>query len=315
MLPLTVEKAIQFLLSRQAADGHWADYLLQPGSSDSWITAYVGRSIARLWTGSFAACCQRPLAAAAAWLGAAVRDDGAWAYNRSCRTDSDSTAHAISFLHDLGCSASPASYVRLRSFEQPDGGFATFDREYPGDSWGISHPDVSPVVVGALCPVGGLAESATRRWHAYALANQQVDGLWPSFWWETQLYSTYVNVAILEALELSYPRSHLRQTLDRMQDPEDAFQAALLGDTLALVTPHSTRRFRLTRALVKSQNPDGSWKSSAQMRVTSRRCPRPWLQQENTGERALDVNGLFTTATVLHYLAGESGRAARGGAP
>lgn len=310
MILSTATRALDFLLAQQASDGHWSDYLLQPGASDSWITAYVGRSIVRLRVASLTQSCAAPLGRAATWLCQAVRADGGWGFNDACRTDSDTTAYAVSFLHELDQRVPSASYARLLSLQQPDGGFSTFDSEYSGDSWGISHPDVSAVVARAIQFRPWLAEQLIRDWHRYALTNQQADGFWPSFWWLSKYYSTYVNVAALEAFGLSYPKARLRRSLASIDNPTDAFQAALFGEILELIDSQDARRFRIIRTLIESQNQDGGWIPSAKMRVTNRHCREPW-RDAKSGQVVVDVRGLFTAATVLHYLAGQLGTSPR----
>ena len=181
-----------YLLTHQLADGTWRDFDLAAGSSDAWMTAYIGLSLLAVPRALRTEEQLMALARAASWLLAHAAIDYGWGYNGLCPTDANSTAYAVLFLRGCGYEVPAGTYNTLLSFQQPDGGFATYHPLWRGDSWGVSHSDVTPVVMRALRPrLGdtGWCDKAGQ----FVSSHQAEEGVWNSFWWQSPYYSTRVN--------------------------------------------------------------------------------------------------------------------------
>jgi hypothetical protein len=308
MFAQAIDKGTEFLLQQQALSGAWMDFLAKRGVSDSWVTAYVGECILQVFPRSVASKRDMALNRACEWLRGVMRPDGGWGYNDNCPADSDSTAHSVLFLHGCGWSVPDVCYKRLLEFQKEDGGFATYERHNVKHSWGISHADVSPVVLRSLRTRLPPNHSAIQRGYEYVLSQLRQNGLWQSFWWLTPLYSTLVNVRLLEEAGISYDKARVWQAvleygaLAEMPLPGDAFQTALMGEILAILVPGSPQGIQIGCALVEFQLSDGSWDTSAMLRITNRRQVEPWMDRGCGGIVTSDQRRIFTTATVLRCL-------------
>lgn len=296
-----VAACVEFLLSRQSSEGSWSDWDLSPGRATSWTTAYIGcqlSSLPRQLRGPTLA----PRRRAARWLLEHEFDEGGWGYSERVGCDADSTAHAILFLWREEASIPARSYGRLLAFQQPDGGFSTYapeDRLGSG-SWGISHPDVTPVAGEACLTRGGLSTAAVERARGY-VERRCNNGLWDSFWWSSPLYGTRASLAFLTAARatanLAATRSALRRT-----PTANPFERGLLLDSFLLAASGAGGAVDgLGKVLVHEQLADGSWTSVPVLRVTDRNCETPWAQRR-AGALYADTDRLFTSATVLAAL-------------
>ncbi len=342
---LALEQAIAaglgYILSRQAGDGSWTDWDLPPGSSAPWTTAYVGYKL-RTLPPDLKARAAPHLAAAARWLADQAFPDGGWGYNALVGPDADSTAHAILFLASVSQpipladattqNASPvrstavrpvpeAAYARLASFQNPDGGFATYLRTFQPNSWNASHPDITPMALLALLthPAGTYREPV-RQGMEYVLRQRTASGLWHSFWWRSCLYGTEASLALLDAdgLQATSPAAPFPATLAQIE-PDNAFEVALLLSGLLYgsygppgssvsgeprpAIPSGARDIArdLAGRLVREQQSDGSWPSAPILRITRRDCYDPWACGD-AGPLYADPHRLFTTATAVHAL-------------
>jgi Prenyltransferase and squalene oxidase repeat len=304
-----IEKGIQFLVRGRSLDGVWRDFRLEPGESDSWVTAYVGLCILRVFSEEDVASAQWPiLNHSREWLRNAMRADGGWGYNERCPVDSDTTAHAVLFLSKCGDTVPDVCFSRLLRFQGADGGFATFDPRERTDSWGVSHPDVSPTVLRALLARLSPSDASIQRGIDYVLSQLQPNGTWNSFWWETPLYSTVANVQLLEQIQTIYDRTRVLGAVRSLAVFEDPFRAALLGDLLATIDPGNPLAPEVIDALVNSQQPDGSWHAlSPTLRVTLSHSFTPWASTAYVGDVVSDPRHFYTTATVLRCLVNHKG--------
>jgi hypothetical protein len=288
---------VGFLRARQSAEGCWTDWDLPPGRSSMWTTAYVGCQLADL----------APQSRAAAWLAEHELSGGGWGYDESVGCDADSSAHAVILLRRSGVAVHDRSRRRLESFQRSDGGFSTYGRDDGLGSWGVSHPDVTPVAGYALVLVYGSAARAVTRAVESVTRNRNGAGLWDSFWWSTPLYATRASLAFLAVADV--PLTDLAKTrtsLLRLEAPS-AFERALLLDCLRLVGGDtSDNHDELLGALLTEQLSDGSWPSAPSLRIPDRTCAAPW-DEPGTELLYADGNRLFTSATVV----GALGRAVR----
>lgn len=299
-----VEPAIaaagRYLLAKQSADGAWRDFSTEPGVADAWTTAYVGLCLLTMPGSTRPEDWQPSLVRAATCLSAQMDRFSGWRYNASCPPDADSSAHAILFLRHCGVEVPIQAYARLLSFGRPDGGFATYLVPSACDSWGRSHPCVTPVAVHALLTCLACDDPRLARSLEYIRSGQTATGLWLSFWWESHLYSTAVNLEAAIELDLEFDRATLAESLRALR-PTTAFELALLSRCLTMLGRLADAE-QVTDALLQQQGSDGSWPSSPILRVTRHSCFAPW-QERDPGPLHADQERLFTTATALRSLA------------
>lgn len=292
-----VSRGLDFLLAAQDAEGAWTDWALPPGPSPDWATAHIGLRLSGLGPPHRAALAE-PLGRAARWLLSRHAAAGGWGYNRAVEPDADSTSQALLFLAAAGQSAPPEACAFLAHHQQPDGGFATFLPDALIGSWGISHPEITPVALLALrAHSGGLPADSLARGLAWLRSARRPDGLWNSFWWSTPLPATEASLALLAALQTPEPPPPV---LVRWT-PADSLEAALLLLSLASTAAPSPGLEQLARRLLADQNDDGSWKSAPALRITTRDCERPW-DAAKPGPLYDDPQRLHSTATALAAL-------------
>jgi hypothetical protein len=191
-----------------------------------------------------------------------------------------------------------SAYDRLREFQRPDGGFATYVLS-DGSSWAVSHPDVTPFAVLALLTRFPADASFVGSAIAYATERATVAGLWNSFWWDTRLYSTEANLSMLNVAGVDFPVARTRDSL-LCERPRNVLETALLASCLLVVDARPAASELLER-LVSAQLPDGSWRSEPMLRITNRDCFEPWAG-EPSGPLFADPKRIFTSATVLAML-------------
>jgi len=262
-----------------------------------WTTAYVGCQLARL-APSLRADSFPAIRRAAAWLTEHELADGGWGYDETVGCDADSSAQAIALLTCSGRPVRDRSCTRLEGFQQPDGGFSTYGAVDGLGTWGVSHPDVTPVAAHALLLARGRAHPAVAPAVDYVTRRRNDDGLWDSFWWSTPLYATRVSLAFLAAADVRIDLAPTRATLLQL-DAISAFERALLLDCLLLVGGAiRVAADALVGTLLCEQLADGGWPSVPSLRIPDRECDAPW-EDPDAGVLYADADRLFTSATVL----------------
>ena len=296
---------LDFLRARQSAQGCWTDWDLPPGRSSMWTTAYVGCQLTglrpRLRTAASDA-----IRRASGWLAVHELADGGWGYDGIVGCDADSSAHAIVVLTRSGAPVDDRSCRRLESFQQPDGGFSTYGAADGLGSWGVSHPDVTPVAAYALLLARGRADLAVARAVEYVTRRRNDDGLWDSFWWSTPLYATRASLAFLAAADARIDLAPTRASL-LLLETRSAFERALLVDCLRLAGDGTGGADDLLETLLCEQLADGSWSSAPSLRIPDRTCVAPWAES-HAGMLYADPDRLFTCATVLGALSRATAR-------
>lgn len=299
-----VESAItaawDYVLAKQSADGAWRDFLTEPGLADSWTTAYVGLCLLAMPRRTRSEHWQPALSRAATWLRAPMERVGGWGYNAKRAPDADSTAHAILFLRHCDVEVPIEVYSKLLAFARPDGGFATYRTTEREGSYGISHPCVTPVAVHAMLSCLAPGDPRLAKSLEYIRSGQTAAGTWNSFWWETPLYSTAVNLEAVIELGLAFDRRTLSENL-LAQSPTTPFELSLLARCLLLLGRLEDAK-KAIGALLRFQEADGSWPSSPILRLTRFTCFEPW-NEPDPGPLYPDQERLFTTATALKSLA------------
>lgn len=304
-LKKSVRAAAKYITTHQSEAGQWLDFVLPVGASDAWVTAYVGLSLAKLPKELRSHEAEEAIERACSWCRAAMQPDYGWGYNAFTESDADSSANTILFLSACKQPIPDACFDLLQSFQKQDGGFATYKKTDPNDSWGHCHPDVTPVVLNALLTNKFIKSSRMNSARKFVVANQNPAGIWQSYWWDSYLYSTWVNIDLLEKTGWRYKPNTCLDFFARQPLPNDAFRLSLLGGCLYLL------RFRLGYSnplplavlikLIHLQCPDGNWFSHRILRLTSNKCRNPWAYPY-AGDLFTDYRNLFTTATVLNCL-------------
>lgn len=296
----SIYSGLVYVLGKQGADGRWVDFALPPGPPDIWVTAYVGYSLAHVARIASDEGLNESLSRASNWLIENMRADFGWGYNNKTETDADSTAHGILFLASLGKSVDYSSFSQLMDFQKEDGGFCTYIIRHGENSWGDSHPEITATALTALLNKLEPDHEVIRKGASFVLKNRGVDGLWPSFWTETFLYSTAANLRFLSRIGKRVDAASFN--VARIQT-RNCFELALAGECLMLIDYPEAKVLleSVASRIVSLQQPDGSWREAPIVRLTSTDSHTPWIDV-NSGRLYVDWNRIFTTATVLRFL-------------
>ena len=310
-------QAIAFLLSQQAHTGRWSDFVLPAGPSDEWVTAFVAASL--LETPAEAA----HLAAQRAWraLLNRHRDEGGWGYNRLTPADADSTAWALRLAVGLRVLDERVGVARrfLDEHVVADGGITTYAKVDPirrytrlpesasFEGWRAAHA----CVTAAAAPLLGPAAAG------HLAGRQQAGGHWQGYWWWDDEYVTALAAEALTGEESADRRSGaVAWGQGRVSDTgavvgtdgiASPWATAWCVRVLHLGTTRDAHSAcaRAVRWLVDAQQPDGSWRASARLRV-----PMPG-QVDSAGQagvmNSVDQNRVFTTAAVVAALSLSAG--------
>lgn len=295
-----IAAGLNYILSMQAADGSWTEWALPPGPSSAWTTAYVGYQLRSLAPDLMKQAAPH-LTLAAHWQCDHAFAEGGWGYNERVGPDADSTSYAILFLASVGWPAPDSAYAMLSELQRPDGGFGTYLPLGEPNAWNASHPDVTPMALLAMLTRPVPDRALVQRGIDYILQQRTPQGLWHSFWWRSGLYGTRANLSLLDAVGIEMPSSaSLTGILST-----NAFEMALLISSLLLVNRAGSQGniSEIVDRLVRQQRPDGSWDTAPILRITRRDCYEPWAS-DDAGRLYAEPSRLFTTATVLHALAG-----------
>lgn len=325
-----MDRGLVFLLLSRDEQGWWKDFFLPAGTSDAWVTGYVGTVLANLGNP------HSKNAAENAWrLLAKQRPEAGWGYHKQVPTDADSTVWGLQLAQALGRQKEVAAQEGnrfLRRHRNPDGGVTTYTaepaiRDYVQmpvgvvsfDGWFQSHPCVT---AAAAC-LSEWQEIVT----PYLESQQQADGSWQSYWWFEDEYCTALALSVVQAPErveqaVNWGRDRLLYRLE--SDQPSAFAIAWCLQILSRDNNRESLEAirRGVEFLLAHQQPNGSWLPSARLRVPRPDCLNPKLvadwqiwtgqvsgssQPQNVLENtfniySLDNKGIFTTATVLGAL-------------
>ncbi len=305
-----VDRAIAFVVARQAHTGRWSDFMLPAGPSDEWVTAFVAACVLQARPDAGRAAAQR------AWdaLLRRRRDEPGWGYNRLTPADADSTAWALRLAAGLGVTGSSRIAAAQRFLARhllADGGVTTYAardpiRRYarlPGTAslagWQAAHTCVTAAAAPLLGATAG----------EYLTRNQAADGCWQSYWWWDDEYATALAVeASAAGAPLAVRWAQARVTASgavlgsdgRASPWATGWCVRLLR--LGTTADAAQASARAERWLLEAQRADGSWRASARLRV-----PMPGqvgAAEPGTTIDALDQERVFTTAAVATALAG-----------
>ncbi len=297
----SISAGLDYILTLQATDGNWTDWNLPPGNSLAWTTGYVGFKLHYL-PDEWAEKAAPATLAGSNWLLRNQFPDGGWGYNELVGSDADSTAFAILCLTSTGLEAPDSAYNHLTQYHCSDGGFSTYYCKGVRNSWGVSHPDVTPVVLRALLTKHSTGECVLSDGVKYVLRQKTKEGIWNSFWWDSHLYSTEANLSLLTIVKPHHELKVTEEVLCQL-GPSKVFEVALLiSSLLHIATPRARAAVPpLLEQIIRQQQPDGGWISDLILRITNRDCFKPWACS-NAGPVFSDPQRLFTSSAALAAL-------------
>lgn len=279
-----------FLLAAQDDDGLWRDYRLEPGASETWVTAVVGLTLAR---------CEAFVAPGNA-LDRAVdavhrhRKPDGWGYNARTAADADTTAWALRFLAGQGALRGLDAAGLLGPFITPTGGVRTFKDPERFGNWAAIHPDVTPLVGMAL--VESKADVELIRFVRRGCLNGRDDsGLWLPYWWSSKAYGIAHNLQFLTVsggipVACKEAAKRWMYSAPAPETPFDAAQRVVIACLLDL-DPGPW-----LRPLLQMQLAHGGWPFSPELLV-----PSQW-EGTDAGRSPVpqpDPKGLMTTSMAL----------------
>jgi hypothetical protein len=290
-----IERGVEYLLSCQFADGHWEDYELPVGRSDAWITGYVGLALVNVERYGFHARSEQAVRRAASWLFENRSYSAGWGYNAITGPDADSTGYALQLLNKVGYTITNKDEEWLLARWQPDGGFSTYEGQ---GAWGKAHPDVTPVAFMALPPC--LRLQLGSELFCYLLKTRDIDGTWPSYWWRTRHYSTYLSNCLIQTLGFETTPMLPVVTLEESRAVHSIFDLVFVTANAFLYDNKSNMCRDLAAELLFLQAANGSWAGAKNLRVMRHDTKDPWNCPE--GDLYEDNNHLITTASAVRVL-------------
>jgi hypothetical protein len=244
--------------------------------------------------------------------------------------DGDATTWVLRLAQSLGIGESETGRIRdgrrlLAALTRPDGGILCYG------------PQDAPVV-DRLIRVGGSyagwcnahqcinAPAAALRIDpatiSFLRASQRADGSWPAYWWEADEYATAWAVealaadtehvgAVEAAAAWCANRVHADGAVHDADGRPSPYATALILYALhaagSNVNAYAVAAGRAERWLLEQQLEDGSWPSSARLRVPAPSAENPSSSPEVI-LRYVPDSGVWTTATVLAALSGGRSR-------
>jgi squalene cyclase len=323
-----LQRAVRFLLGAQGPDGLWSDFETFAGESDEWVTAYVATALAGVEVDDVSECLRN------AWRAMCRRrrPAGGWGYNKKSPADSDSTAWGLRMASALGKSHSVGA-IRAGKFlarqQCRDGGIATcspsawgghFSRMAAASRWAgwcDSHACVTGAAVISLNQAG--RRSALR----FLRKRQGSRGRWSGYWWGDQEYATALAVVafaepgssgdeLIARRGFTWLARRINSSGDIISELTGEPSAFAAGCALAAFAQHGGEKYgkvveRLLQRLINHQRRDGSWSSSATLRIPFPDDVAPesfdyWTLGDGFGNICLDHKSLFTTAAVVAAL-------------
>jgi hypothetical protein len=290
-IALRLQSAMTFLQSQQNEEGSWEDFYNNAGTSNVWTTAYV---LMNLLTTNFLTT--EVVNKAFVFLQNSQLPEG-WGYSTQAPlADTDSTTCALAaFAANEIPAAEP--YQRWATAQLADGGFTTFkDEDDLNDflansvssvsSWMQSHTCVSALAYYFLAGQQHKDETFNRL-EQYILQQQKSNGLWESYWWTSPTYATCYAAMGLVKSDYDKFAKQIHEAIDsllasqwkdgclqdEMNPNGSVFYTSLLLQLL-VSNPKVAAKYEVIAGataqwLLRQQYSDGSFPSSASMRVPS----------------------------------------------
>lgn len=292
IIECALRRGREFLLMQREGD-EWKEHFgRRHGLSNSWASAYIARLLQDMdpsgVSSSGVTDCRQLLLKQ-------QHKDGGWSYNETVPADADTTTNVLLLLKDQWCckSAYDRGVAFLLAHQCADGGVATFSSgnvvrmgyESGSEGWASSHPCVTALAAQVL--QGNHLERAKH----YLRAQKRADGLWPSYWWTSDLYASLEAIRVL---------GFGQDTVEAIKnvEPRSSFELALKVQALMVAKQPCIKD---VRSLLSVQRQDGSWPSSALLMVPRPNVPLLQLDRSSVST-SVDRKGLFSTVTALAAL-------------
>jgi hypothetical protein len=231
---------------------------------------------------------RQAIAAGCARLLDAAGASGGLGYNAGTGCDADSTSLCVLALRAHGYPVQWSLPDFLDTCRAPDGGMGTYPQgSMPGGAWCAGSCEVSAAAWLALEGDAALGD--------YLARYRRPDGLWPAYWWHTPLYPTWLTLRALPCAADDPVRAALPGF-----EPIGAFETALLL-LCCTRTGLRARGAELAARLAAQQLADGSWPSSALLRLADTRVAAP-MAAIDAGPSFIDHARIFTSATAVGAL-------------
>jgi hypothetical protein len=319
-----IQRAFAFLVKARDRAGFWHDFDLAPGSSDEWVTAYIGLAIASLESESAINVAFE----AWQWLLSRRKVDEGWGFNHLTPRDADSTLWALKLAEVLGYghwNSAQQAYAFLEQHVCENGGVTTYASDAQIRQF-IDAPASASFAGWCEPHTCVTAAAATLKRFRTAACNflktrQEVNGCWRSYWWIEDEYATALAAEALLGYSPEQTQPAINWAINRIR-PDGSVPSTLFpsGSSFAVAwivrilllsyecNPVVTPLRQAIHWLLRQQNADGSWTASAGLRVPPPHISQPYnfkewkLDGKIEGSISLDKRGLFTTATVLQTL-------------
>jgi hypothetical protein len=321
-----IQNGIDFVVSKQRADGTWFEYLTSAGASDIWATGFI----------TF--FCNNIIPLDNTQKAKIILQKDAhplWGYKQSYLIDTDSSNFAL-----LGLStASKNKFDRLLQRQNIDGGFPTYTEKeirelrkymkYPKENkykgWTQSHLCVSAVTYYLLlCHCNHIEDKYIKKLEGFLIQSLKSKSE-IAYWWTDETYTLFwfsLSFEKIENLELkSIIRDRLVSTVKNYKpflNPDSKNNKSIFYTALQLnicitlnysdiLTCKSLIQSLITE-LQSEQYEDGSWNATNAMRLPDTEVLNPseikeWPASERgCNVRAIEFNRLFTTVVTLNAL-------------
>jgi hypothetical protein len=328
-----IYNGLDFIRSRQCADGLWRDFETLAGASSDWVSGFVAHAISSITS------LNEITLPTIKNLMLRQRPNGGWSYNRTVPTDCDSTAWVLLALSTAPTWKPSAIKRGIRYIELHQnkifGGFATYSlqdeihkfiqaSEKDVNGWFNVHVCVTSVAIQSLLihrvPIKSeIIQSASQ----YLIRQKNNVGLWDSYWWKGYAYSTY---HVLRALSMCrvLREQEMKKTIqfllsnqqgdggwnDSFGKGSEVFGTAFIILSL-LLYPNSETLSASKKGiywLINQQNRDGSWPTAPILKIQKPRVMNPdtikkWrINQLGTGVIIEDKGRVFTSSAALWAL-------------
>ena len=296
----SLERGIAYLTGTQHPAGSWSDFWLPVGTSDAWVTAYIGLALCAasqspLLDKGIRGAAESSALRAAEWiLGRQQRLSG-WGYNSTVPPDADSTAHALSLLAHLGVKVPAEAIVFLHEHEVPGKGYRTYQWHNPDYQWTLPCADVTAAALRALYHVGEMRRADLQaHWQEMLGSTQDEHGWWTGYWWTTPNYTTGLALEVWHLSgcpPLSYPLNHHLPAIVPFDLAGSLYANSFYGNQAG--------RDALLARLLSLQEPDGAWPSVPMLRVPPSNTLAGSMYRTIIAQ---DARRLFTTASVIRAM-------------
>ena len=316
-----------FLLNSRTKIGWWKDFITYAGQSDEWVSAYVASILAKSPDEKLIK------AVVQSWnllrQRRRFRFKKGWGFNKWTPSDADTTGWVLNLYLKLKAEQ-PKIYQEGISFLQKhlddSGGFATYSNKnalkkftnltgrHSFDGWCSAHPCVTATIT--------MLPEFRDRALLYLVDIQKKEGDWPSYWWLSKEYVTYLSIEaiyghgkIYKDQILSVTKKWALNRVNSILNQNNRFESFALASGLGILALDNIDDEEIAElltvgieTLLKHQQPDGSWPASARLRIPPPDIINPdeyqhWIiGGKGGGSIITDKNRIFTTATVMKFL-------------